>query len=246
MFKPELCNRDSIRAIDQVSIEQFKIPGLLLMEHASIGVAQCATDLLLQNRDTIVDNKIVVCCGPGGNGGDGFAVARHLHCLGAAVQILDLAHQSEHTDRSTNRSICQQLGIPVQQQLESPAGAVLESTDLVIDALLGSGISRLPEGAIATAIDWINEQPSPVVSVDLPSGLMADSGEAPGKVVEATRTATLCLPKPGFLEPRGRQVVGELWICPIGAPAQLLHGPAPGFPPVPTPLELEPGFPLRR
>ncbi|MAW76936.1 MAG: NAD(P)H-hydrate epimerase [Planctomycetota bacterium] len=245
MFKPELCSQESIRDIDRRCIDEFAIPGLILMEHASIGITLCATDLLKQEGNVIEGKKIAVCCGPGGNGGDGFAVARHLHCLGASVLLLDLAPESRHTDRSTNRSICQRLEIPFQQDCENPSDFKMESNDLIIDALLGSGISRPPEGAIAKVIDWMNGQSCPVLAVDLPSGLMADSGETPGQVVEATRTATLCLPKPGFLQPSGLKVVGEVWICSIGAPPALLHGQAPRFPATPVLLELKPGFPLR-
>ena len=107
---------------------------------------------------------------------------------------------------------------------------------LVVDAAYGTGLGRpyvAPTGSV------------PVLAVDLPSGLMADSGETPGQVVEATRTATLCLPKPGFLQPSGLKVVGEVWICSIGAPPALLHGQAPRFPATPVLLELKPGFPLR-
>ncbi len=245
MFEPELCSQDKIRDIDRRCIEEFEIPGLILMEHASIGVTLCAIDLLEQHGGEIEGKRITICCGPGGNGGDGFAIARHLHSLDASVKIIDLAPQSRHKDRSTNRSICLHLGIPVKSDCDPPVNSGTQSEDLIIDAVLGSGISRPPTGVIASAIDWMNDQPCAVLSVDLPSGLMADSGETPGKVVLATRTATLCLPKCGFLEPRGLQVVGEVWICPIGAPPSLLHGSAPLFPPVPRPLELKPGFPLQ-
>lgn len=243
MFEPELCQQDSIREIDQLCIENYEIPGLILMEHASIGIAQCALDLLGQSDSKLIDKKIVVCCGPGGNGGDGFAAARHLHYLGAQVQIIDLAYQSKHPDRTTNHSICQKLEIPIQQDLEDSSDFNLDTSDLIIDALLGSGITRKPEGAIDRLIDEINRQSCPVLSIDLPSGLFSDSGKAPGKVIKATRTVTLCLPKLGFLEGSGPDVVGELWICPIGAPPQLLHGEAPVFPPVPSRLQLKPGFP---
>jgi len=242
MFDPELCSQGNIRDIDRRCIEEFEIPGLILMEHASIGVTVCAIDLLGQRGSKIEDKRITVCCGPGGNGGDGFAIARHLHALSAGVQIVDLEPHSNHVDRSTNRSICERLGIPIATECDASED---DTIDLIIDAVLGSGVNRPPTGSLETAIDWMNEQPCDVLSVDLPSGLVADSGEAPGKVVRATRTATLCLPKPGFLQPLGLEVVGELWICPIGAPAVLLHGPAPSFSPDPLPLELKPGFPLQ-
>ncbi|MGE4620326.1 MAG: NAD(P)H-hydrate epimerase [Planctomycetota bacterium] len=245
MFEPERCQLDSIRDIDKRCIEELGIPGLILMEHASIGIALCAKHIFEKSGDSTSGQKISIFCGPGGNGGDGFAVARHLHSLGAEVQIFDLAPESKHQDRQINRVICQRLKIPTQPQITTDDIESYKDSTLAIDAILGSGIDRPPEGLLQQAIAGINTLDCPVLSVDVPSGLMADSGSTPGEVIQATLTATLCLPKSGFLSPKARQLVGEVWICPIGAPPSLLHGNAPTFPPTPIPLQLKPGFPPR-
>lgn len=234
MFLPEDCTREKIREIDRKALEEFGIPGLILMEHASIGIADRAIDLMGIRNSSAPPWRVTLLCGPGGNGGDGFAVARHLHGAGWSVTIHDLGPDSSHSDRQTNRSICRALGI---HPIKASYGPDLPAeSDLIIDALLGSATDCAPRPPIDRAIEWINRQQLPVLSIDLPSGLVASSGEVPGAVVKATLTVTLCLPHLGLVQGKGPDCAGQLWICPIGAPASLLPQQAPVFPPKSTRL----------
>ncbi|MBT6785473.1 MAG: hypothetical protein HOA95_11760, partial [Planctomycetes bacterium] len=99
MFQPEDCTREKIREIDRKALEEFSIPGLILMEHASIGIAERAIDLLGSATSTGPSWRVTILCGPGGNGGDGFAVARHLHGAGWDVTIVDPRGSFASSDR---------------------------------------------------------------------------------------------------------------------------------------------------
>lgn len=234
MFHREHCTRKAIEEIDQRATEGFGIPGLILMEHASIGIARRAVRMLAESEVASGKGRITICCGPGGNGGDGFAAARHLASLGHSIQLIDLTPTSAHPDRQTNRDICIRLGI--QMDNHPPGGTGAASIDLIIDAVLGSGTNRAPREPLSDCIDWIEQQEAMVLSVDLPSGLVADSGESPGAVVTASSTVALCIPHMGLLLGEGPARAGEVWICPIGAPRTLLPQGAPIFPPEPQRL----------
>ncbi len=234
MFNREHCTRTAIEDIDRRATEEFGIPGLILMEHASIGVARRAEQMLADSGIASGQGRITICCGPGGNGGDGFAAARHLASLGHSIHLIDLTPTSTHPDRRTNRDVCIRLGI--QSDDQPPGRTETAPNDLIIDAVLGSGTNSPPREPLSNCIDWIENQEAMVLSVDLPSGLVADSGEAPGAAVTANSTVALCIPHMGLLLGEGPARAGEVWICPIGAPRTLLPQAAPIFPPEPQRL----------
>ncbi len=229
MFRREDCTREAIENIDRQATDRFGIPSLILMEHASIGIARRAMEMLAEAATTATPSRVIIPCGPGGNGGDGLATARHLHSLAVETLIIDLAPSSRHTDRCTNRQICQKIGIPIVEELP-PSGS---DAHLIIDCILGSGTHDQPRDHLATAIEWINRQSIPVLAVDLPSGMVADTGECRGASVIATETIALCLPHLGLQEPAGLQSSGDVWITPIGCPSALLPENASPFPPQP-------------
>lgn len=231
MFHREHCTRTAIEDIDRRATGDFGIPGLILMEHASIGIARRAEQMLADSGVASGLGRITICCGPGGNGGDGFAAARHLASLGHSIHLIDLTPTSAHPDRRTNREICNRLGIQMQHHAPEPAETA--PSDLIIDAILGSGMNSPPREPLSNCIDWIEQQEELVLSVDLPSGLVADSGETPGAAVTANSTVALCIPHMGLLLNEGPARAGEVWICPIGAPRTLLPRGAPIFPPEP-------------
>lgn len=191
------------RALDRICTEQLALPVDWLMEAAGWQIARRCRGRGL----------VSVVCGTGGNAGDGLAAARHLSDWGllAAVSCIDVEH----------------LGGPARAQAEAllargvqvMASPNLERADLVVDALLGSGLSRPPAGPIAEAIRALREGSTPVLSVDLPSGLDSDTGQAPGEVVQAQTTVALGLPKTGLLQARGPDLAGEVWVADIGIPA---------------------------
>jgi hydroxyethylthiazole kinase-like uncharacterized protein yjeF len=189
-----------VREVDQLTAQRFAIPVSWLMEAAGWQVAR-------QCRD-----RTYVVCGRGNNGGDGLAAARHLHRWGrlaglACVDATALSGPAAEQARALGA-----LGVEIAGEPE------FGDAQLVVDALLGTGLSRPPEGRIAGWIGAMNASGRRVVSVDVPSGLDADSGLATGACVRATVTVTLGLPKPGLLVADGPVHAGEVWVADIGVP----------------------------
>ncbi|HEY8497428.1 MAG TPA: NAD(P)H-hydrate dehydratase [Limnochordales bacterium] len=211
-----------MRAIDKTAIEGYGIPSLILMEHAGLAVARRSWRELVATRS----RKAVVFAGTGNNGGDGVVAARHLSNWGARVKVF-LAGDPERVskDMAVQLAMARRLGIevvPLREDTESRARLNAATADLVIDALLGTGSRGAPRGLVALAIDIINGAGRPVVAVDIPSGIDADTGAAPGPVVQATWTVTLGLPKVGLLLPPGRELAGHLVVADIGLPRALV------------------------
>ncbi|HPF13645.1 MAG: NAD(P)H-hydrate epimerase [Planctomycetes bacterium] len=218
--------RAQVREVDRLAIEDLGIPGIVLMENASLGVVRHAQAML-----TGPDRSVAIVCGAGNNGGDGFAVARHLHNAGARVQLFVAQRPAAlRGDAGIMARICATMGLPLRW-LDGTRGAgelaaEWGAYDLVIDALLGTGFEgslRAPMGTWIEALALVAEQASaPILAVDIPSGLDADSGEALGPTVLATRTVTFVAPKRGFANPAAASFVGEVFVEGIGAPASLI------------------------
>jgi hydroxyethylthiazole kinase-like uncharacterized protein yjeF len=153
-----------------------------------------------------------VVCGRGNNGGDGLASARHLHRRGLLVGVACTDPDSLSGPGAEEAQVLTSLGIVIAGDPD-PGDATF-----VVDALLGTGLSRPPEGNVAAWIESINSWGRKVVSVDLPSGLSADTGAAPGACVTAALTVTLGLPKPGLLREHGPTCAGEVCVADIGVP----------------------------
>jgi NAD(P)H-hydrate epimerase len=160
--------------------------------------------------------RAYVCCGKGNNGGDGLAAARHLHRWGrlAGVACTD---PSALTGPAGEQAVAlRALGVSIA---DSPPPRFAEAT-LVVDAILGTGLNRAPGGLAADWIAAIEASGRRVVSVDVPSGLDADTGTVPGRCVTASLTVTLGLPKPGLLTGEGPARAGEVWVADIGIPVE--------------------------
>lgn len=211
-----------MRALDKAAIEGYGMPSLLLMEHAGLAVARRSWRELASTRS----RRAIVFAGTGNNGGDGVVAARHLSNWGARVKVF-LAGDPERVskDMAVQLAIARRLGIeviPLRGDTESRARLNAATADLLIDALLGTGSRGAPRGLAALAIDIINEAGRPVLAVDIPSGLDADTGTVAGPVVQATWTVTLGLPKVGLLFPPGRELAGHLVVADIGLPRPLV------------------------
>ncbi|HEY0840613.1 MAG TPA: NAD(P)H-hydrate dehydratase [Vulgatibacter sp.] len=204
-----------VRAVDREAIESYGIPGLLLMEHAAAAVAAAVERRLGPN------GRACVVAGSGNNGGDGYATARLLLAGGvdaAVVAVTDPARLSG--DAAENARMWQALGGAV---LPLTPGALDEvgSGDVVVDSLLGTGLSRPPEGAFAFAVKEMNacrERGAAIVAVDLPSGLSADTGRPLGDVVNADCTVTFGALKLGLVLEPGRHLAGETIVAGISWP----------------------------
>jgi hydroxyethylthiazole kinase-like uncharacterized protein yjeF len=192
------------REVDRLTAERFGIPVAWLMEAAGWQVARHCR------------GRAYVVCGKGNNGGDGLAAARHLHRWGRLAGVACTDVEGLRGAAADEARALAALGVEI---VRSPPRGLREAT-LVVDALLGTGLSRAPEGTVAEWIELVAAEGRRVVSVDVPSGLDADSGAAPGACVTAAVTVTLGLPKPGLLGGDGPARAGEVWVADIGIPTE--------------------------
>jgi len=215
-------SRSATRAVDTSSVEQFNIPSIVLMENASRAVAM-ETLRLLQRSDSDRDSVLVIC-GAGNNGGDGYAAARHLHNAGCAVTLVALSEPKPKSDAATNARICGSMDLPRRDSDE--LATAVQAADVVIDAIFGTGLDRDVTGEPAHTIAALNEFSKPVVAVDVPSGLDCETGRVLGECVRARVTVTFVALKPGFLVADAQPLIGEVAVAGIGAPRELIpkHG----------------------
>jgi NAD(P)H-hydrate epimerase len=198
------------------------------MERAGLSVVARINDLFFQGTEHRVKNKgikIIVVCGGGNNGGDGFVIARELHNQGREVEVYITANPgSLKGDAKTNYYVARKFGVvirPVSYFLKHYPSSVI-SNCLIVDALLGTGLSKEVRAPIADVIRKINKMSAPVVSVDIPSGISSDMGQIMGCAIKASCTVTFGLPKRGhFLYP-GAEHAGQLYVEEIGFPRALL------------------------
>jgi NAD(P)H-hydrate epimerase len=219
--------RDAVRRVDRTAIEEYGIPGIVLMENAARGLA----DEARQRLEATGSARVIVVCGRGNNGGDGYALARHLHNAGLAPRLATLGVPRPGSDAAVNASICRRMGLPID---DAGMLATAPAVDLVVDAVFGTGLDRAVTGPAADAIAWMNEQTAPVLAVDVPSGLDCDTGRPLGPTVRAACTVTFVAPKPGFLELDAQPFVGEVVVADIGAPAELVERFGRALPPAPA------------
>ena len=207
-----------MRELDRRATEEFGIPSLVLMEHAGRAVAERVKALLCEEGKSA--GPVSVFCGKGNNGGDGFVAARHLHNAGVGVECwLTSPADAVHGDAEINLEITRRLGIPLHILSGSTVPAFWGVA--VVDALLGTGIRGEVTGVIGRCVDLINDSRLPVVAVDVPSGLNADTGQLANRCVRAMATVTFGLPKLGLLVYPGREVAGELTVADISFPPEL-------------------------
>ncbi|QGG49112.1 NAD(P)H-hydrate dehydratase [Heliorestis convoluta] len=213
--------------MDQRATEEYGIPSLLLMENAGIEVAKQVTKLL---GGTCEGKSILILCGKGSNGGDGFVVARHLLNKGADVKLFLLAPERDvRGDALTNLTIYKRMGGKIyalmdQKDLNALRMGLL-STHLVVDAIYGTGFSGTVPKLITRAIEMLNELALPTLAVDVPSGLEVNTGKISNICLKATMTVTFGLPKLGLLLEPGASVAGKLVVVDISIPRDLLDNP---------------------
>jgi len=226
---PVTLTREQSRQVDRLAIEQYGISGLVLMENAGRGAADCVCRLVdrVEGRPQ-GPAKIVICCGKGNNAGDGFVTARHLDLRGFEVRVLLWAKPDELTgDAETNFKIVENIGLPIELFAgDYDAGRLddqLEGAACIVDALLGTGARGEPRPPFDRVIDQLNAATAPVLSIDLPSGLDCDTGQAAVHTIRAAETCTFFTAKPGFFTPGAEQYTGELNVLDIGAPSGLVE-----------------------
>jgi NAD(P)H-hydrate epimerase len=208
--------RAQVREIDRRATDEYHIPSIVLMENA----ARAAADVAFNMLDPTRKHPITIVCGGGNNGGDGLTMARHLHNRGADVLIVLAAAPERFTgDALTNFEIARAMGITWWKS-EIPSWPLEKG--IIVDAILGTGLTEPPRPAAARAIKRINAADQPVLAVDVPSGLDCDTGQPLGPCVKATITITFVAEKVGFANPEARDYLGEVIIGDIGAPRKLI------------------------
>jgi NAD(P)H-hydrate epimerase len=220
------CTRAQVREIDRRAMDEYGIPGVILMENAGRGAAHVAAEMLGDPSN----KRVLIFCGKGNNGGDGFVVARHLHNLGAKVELVLASNPEEvypESDAGINLNIARQMLLPMRlacrENGENEAAIQETSADLIVDALLGTGLTGDVRDPYLALIRLINAADKPVLSIDIPSGLDCDTGRILRAAVRATCTATFVLPKIGFTKEEGPSHVGQVHVIDIGVPKELVE-----------------------
>ncbi len=214
--------REQARELDRRATEDYGVPGLVLMENAGRGMAELLLSLGARG-------PVVVCCGPGNNGGDGFVIARHLDNAGVAVRVLLFVDPERlRGDAAMNYDIVVKSGLPLKVHSEGPdedsLRSELDGAEWVVDALFGSGLKGPLRPPFDRVVSAINTGGARVLAVDVPSGLDCDTGRPMGPTVRAHHTATVVAPKKGFAESAAREWLGQVHVVGMGAPRRLLEG----------------------
>lgn len=223
-----LATAAEMREIDRRAMDEYGVPGLILMENAGREVYAAAA-AMLGGDDAVTGKVAVVLCGRGNNGGDGFVAARHLLLHGARVKVFLAGDPASVSgDARVNLEIWQRLGQKIYLERERNFIQVLRlalmQTDLVIDALYGTGFRGALKDRAAKLVETVNASGRPVLSVDIPSGVVADTGVIEGAAVRAARTVTFGLGKPGLYLYPGADRAGEVSVAGISLPPVLLAG----------------------
>lgn len=221
----KLATAQEMRDIDRRAIADCGVPGIVLMENAALALCRRVMEALEERTGRCV--KIVA--GRGNNGGDGLALARQLLCRGMDVEVLLLSPPTELSgDAATNYRAADNLGVKllVVKSDQGPEALAqhLSQADVVVDAILGTGIAGEVKGAARRGIEAVRRVPADrVLAVDMPSGIDSDTGQVLGAAVPAGKTVTLGLPKVGHYCYPGAAYAGEVIVDPIGLPASLLE-----------------------
>jgi len=231
---PEPLSRAAVRELDRIAIEEYGLPGVVLMENAGAGAARIALALL----DARGGRRVAIACGPGNNGGDGWVVARYLANAGCAVRVATCVDVEDlRGDALVHARVAVRMGVEHARAADGGALARLaEDADLVVDALLGTGASGAPRGAVGAAVAALaglgatgaansgaDRARIPILALDLPSGFDADTGARAGACVRASVTATFAAPKVGFRAPGAEDWLGRVEVVDLGVPRAIFE-----------------------
>ncbi len=219
----KVANAKEMQELDRKAIETYRIPGMILMENAGKGAAE----VISRTFPDIHRKKIAIIAGKGNNGGDGFVIARYLLNQGVSVKIYLLTDpKGLRGDAETNYSIFQRMKgeiIPVPSSKDYvKVKRDLEKFDILVDGIFGTGLDAEVRGYYREVIDHLNTLQRPIVAIDIPSGLDADTGKPLGTAIHASLTITFGLPKVGHLIPPGIDYVGDVRVVDIGIPKRLV------------------------
>lgn len=202
---------EQMKRIDRQAAEVYGVPSLVLMENAGRGVAEEIVKAVKKQ----VCPKIVIICGLGNNGGDGFVAARHLMIRGLRPKVFVLGREDQlKGDALVNINILKKVKYPLR--FGRPSISELKNADLVIDAIFGIGLNRDVTGIFLTVIEDMNKYAKKIFAADIPSGLDATNGAIHGICVKAQKTITFHLPKTGMFRGDGPKYTGKIVVKNIG------------------------------
>ena len=207
-------SRGQMREVDRLMIEEYGIELLQMMENAGLQLAELVRRHL---EPPIAGRRVVVLAGSGNNGGGGLTAARRLSAWGADVRVvLGGPPEALRGAPAKQLAVLTKIGVPVEQ-----FAGDLPKHEVLIDAIIGYSLEGAPRGVAAELIQACNRSPAPAFSLDVPSGIDVDSGEAAGVAARAAATVTLALPKIGLIQSSARPYVGRLYLADISVPPGL-------------------------
>lgn len=220
MIKLPALTRDQVRSVDKTAIEEYGIPGVVLMENAGSNAAEII-------HQVVPKGPIEILCGGGNNAGDGYVIARHLQLMGRKVRMICAAPVAQlHGDAHINAVIAVRSKIPMKiiDPEVTPANIpdLDENAAAVVDALLGTGASGPLRGCYRELVEMANMHPGMRISIDIPTGLDCDTGEASLPTIVADHTITFVAEKTGFKKNNADNYVGVVHVVGIGVPEKLL------------------------
>ena len=231
---------EEIRMLDKIASEKYGVNPVLLMENAGHAVYY-----VIYKEYGVKDKTFLVFSGGGNNGGDGFVVTRKLYSMGADVIQVILGRREKYRDEARmNLDIIERFPVKkvYREEVIDKLDELLDWADIIIDGIFGTGLSRPVEGIYKDIIEAINKSGKTVVSIDIPSGVNADTGEVMGVAVKADVTITFGLPKIGLFLYPGASYVGKLYVCYISYPVDVYTRDAKIKTELNTPVEIPPRY----
>jgi len=209
-------DREQVRSIDGWATNILGIPGIILMENAGRGVAE----ILYALEKSTPSKPVLILCGPGNNGGDGFVIARHLSGKGWPVKVFLASDATGYKgDARFHLDILEKCQIEISNESKMDLSSIISESSWIVDALFGTGLTRPLVGYFADLVNTINQSGKQVLAVDLPSGLDGDTGLPLGPTVRATHTVAMVARRPGFDLPESATYTGIVHVAGIGLPS---------------------------
>ena len=212
-----------MRRIDQAAINDWLVPEIVLMENAAAAIVNEMGKIV----PDLPQKKVVILAGTGNNGGDGLAVARHLHNKGVTVKVFLISERNLSASAETNLSMLEKLPIKIYKVDNEKSTQLLQATlnyeDIIIDAIYGTGLSRELSPLVKKVLSMVNKRDCLRIAIDMPSGLHSENGQIMGYGFKADYTLALALPKLGYYIGEGSEYTGEVRVCDINISPEIVE-----------------------
>jgi hydroxyethylthiazole kinase-like uncharacterized protein yjeF len=206
-----IMTRTEVRAVDVWAIGTVGIPGVVLMENAGSGAA----GIIAERLGSAAGKRVCIFCGGGNNGGDGYVIARHLYNVGCLVKVLICTDRIKiKGDALINLQIVENMNLDIE--FVDPAACLVPDSDIIIDAIFGTGLTGQLRGNYIKLIETINTIDVDTIAIDIPSGLDCDEGRPLGAAIKAAATITFVAAKKGFTKENAKDYTGDIYVVSIG------------------------------